>query len=159
MKYFKITAKIRICNYKELLSEEKIIIEQAKESVFRAYAPYSGFQVGAAALLANGEVICGNNQENVAYPSGLCAERTALFYAHSQYPGEAVLALAIAAYTDGDFLDRPISPCGACRQVLLETEIRFKQPVKIILYGKKEIFIVESVKDLLPLAFDSVEKD
>jgi cytidine deaminase len=159
MKYLKITTKIRICNYEELLSEEKMIVEQAKEATFRAYAPYSGFQVGAAVLLANGEVISGNNQENVAYPSGLCAERTTLFYAHSQYPGEAVLALAIAAYTDGDFLDRPISPCGACRQVLLETEMRFKQPVKIILYGKKEIFVVESVKDLLPLAFDSVEKD
>ena len=156
MKYLKITAKIRICNYEELLSEEKIIVDKAKEATFRAYAPYSGFQVGAAALLANGEIITGNNQENVAFPSGLCAERTTLFYAHSQYPDEAVKALAIAAYTKGDFLERPISPCGACRQVMLETEMRFKQPIEIILYGKKEILIVESIKDLLPLAFDSV---
>jgi cytidine deaminase len=159
MKYLKITAKIRICNYEELLSEEKNIVDQAKAATFRAYAPYSKFNVGAAALLANGEVITGNNQENVAFPSGLCAERTTLFYAHSQYPGEAVRALAVAAYTEGDFLDRPISPCGACRQVMLETEMRSNQPVKIILYGKKEIFIIESIKDLLPLAFDSVEKD
>jgi len=155
MKYLEITAKIRICNYKELFSEEKIIVDRAKEATSRAYAPYSKFQVGAAALLANGEIITGNNQENIAFPSGLCAERTTLFYAHSQYPDEAVKALAIAAYTEGDFLDRPISPCGACRQVMLETEMRFNQPVKIILYGKKEILVVESVKDLLPLAFDS----
>ena len=154
MRYLKITAKIGICNYEELLSEEKIIVDKAKEATSRAYAPYSKFQVGAAALLANGEIITGNNQENVAFPSGLCAERTTLFYAHSQYPDEAVLALAIAAYAEGDFLDRPISPCGACRQVMLETEMRFHQPVKIILYGKKEILIAESVKDLLPLAFD-----
>jgi len=154
MRYLKITAKIRICNYEELFSEEKIIVDKAKEATFRAYAPYSKFKVGTAALLANGEIITGNNQENVAFPSGLCAERTTLFYAHSQYPNEAVQALAIAAYTEGDFLDRPISPCGACRQVMLETEMRFNQPVKIILYGKKEILIAESVKDLLPLAFD-----
>ena len=156
MRYLKITAKIGICNYEELLSEEKIIVDKAKEATSRAYAPYSKFQVGAAALLANGEIITGNNQENVAFPSGLCAERTTLFYAHSQYPNESVQALAIAAYTEGDFLDRPISPCGACRQVMLETEMRFHQPVKIILYGKKEILIAESVKDLLPLAFDSL---
>jgi cytidine deaminase len=157
MKYFKITAKIRICNYEELLSEEKIIVDQAKEATFRAYAPYSKFRVGAAALLANGEMITGNNQENIAFPSSLCAERTTLFYAHSLYPNEAITALAIAAYTENDFLDRPISPCGACRQVMLETEMRFKQPMKIVLYGKKEIFIVESVQDLLPLAFNSIE--
>ena len=156
MKYLKITAKIRICNYEELLSEEKFIVDKAKEATFRAYAPYSKFKVGAAALLANGEIVTGNNQENVAFPSGLCAERTALFYAHSQYPDDSVKALAIAAYTEGDFLDRPISPCGACRQVMLETEMRFKQPIEIILYGKEEIFIIESIKDLLPLAFDSL---
>ena len=156
MKYLKITAKIRICNYEELLSEEKFIVDKAKEATFRAYAPYSKFKVGAAALLANGEIITGNNQENVAFPSGLCAERTTLFYAQSQYPDDAVKALAIAAYTEGDFLDRPISPCGACRQVMLETEMRFKQPIEIILYGKKEILIVDSIKDLLPLAFDSL---
>ena len=156
MKYLKITAKIRICHYEELLSEEKILVDKAKEATFRAYAPYSKFKVGAAALLTNGEIITGNNQENVAFPSGLCAERTVLFYAHSQYPDEAVKALAVAAYTDGDFLDRPISPCGACRQVMLETEMRFNQPVKIILYGKKKILIAESIKDLLPLAFDSL---
>jgi cytidine deaminase len=157
MNCLKITTKIRICSYEELLFEEKNIVDKAKEAVFRAYAPYSAFKVGAAALMENGEIITGNNQENVAFPSGLCAERTALFYAHSQYPDEAVRALAVAAHTGGDFLVRPISPCGACRQVMLEAEMRFKRPVKVILYGKKEIFILESMKDLLPLAFDSVE--
>ena len=155
--YLKITAKIRICNYEDLLSEEKNMVDKAKEAAFRAYAPYSGFKVGAAALMENGEIITGNNQENVAFPSGLCAERTTLFYAHSRYPDRAVRALAIAAHTEGDFLDRPVSPCGACRQVMLETEMRFHCPVKVILYGKKEIYIVGSIKDLLPLAFDSVE--
>ncbi|MDR2691820.1 MAG: cytidine deaminase [Dysgonamonadaceae bacterium] len=154
MNYLKITAKIRIYNYEELLFEEKNIVDKAKEAVFRAYAPYSGFKVGAAALMENGEIITGNNQENIAFPSGLCAERTTLFYAHSQYPGEAVRALAVAAHTKGDFIDRPISPCGACRQVMLETEMRFRRRVKVILYGKKEIYIIENIKDLLPLAFD-----
>lgn len=153
MNCLKITAKIRIYSYEELLFEEKNIVDRAKEAVFRAYAPYSEFKVGAAALMENGEVVTGNNQENIAFPSGLCAERTTLFYAHSQYPGEAVRALAVAAHTKGDFLDRPISPCGACRQVMLEAEMRFHRPVRIILYGKKEIFIVGSVGDLLPLAF------
>jgi len=157
MKNFNIAAKICICSYDELLLEEKQLIDCAKEACSRAYAPYSQFQVGAAVLLANGEIITGNNQENVAFPSGLCAERTALFYANSQYPEQAVKSLAIAAYTQGDFIDRPISPCGACRQVILETEIRFQNPVRIYLYGKTEIYIVEGISDLLPLAFNTID--
>ena len=113
--------------------------------------------MGAAVLLANGEIITGNNQENVAFPSGLCAERTALFYAHSQYPEQAVKSIAVAAFTQGDFIDKPISPCGACRQVILETEMRSKSPVKIYLYGKSEIYIVEGIGNLLPLAFNTIE--
>jgi len=157
MKNFNIAAKIQICNYNELQIEEKILIDYAKDACSRSYAPYSQFQVGAAVLLANGEIVAGSNQENVAFPSGLCAERTALFYANSQYPEQAVKSLAVAAYTHGDFIDRPISPCGSCRQVILETEIRFKNPVKIFLYGKKEIYIIDGIKDLLPLAFNSIE--
>jgi cytidine deaminase len=157
MKTVNITAKISVCSYNELTIEEKILVDSAKEATARAYAPYSKFSVGAAAQLENGEVITGNNQENVAFPSGLCAERTTLFYAGSRYPDHAVNALAIAASTAGDFLDKPISPCGACRQVVLETEMRYNKPVKLILYGKKEIYIVESIRDLLPLAFGSLE--
>jgi len=156
MKNLNITTKVRICSYNELHPEEKKLIDCAKEACLRAYAPYSQFQVGAAALLANGEIVTGSNQENVAFPSGLCAERTALFYANSQYPEQAVQSLAIAAHTQGDFTGRPISPCGACRQVILETEMRYRNPVRIFLYGKTEIYIVEGISDLLPLAFDAI---
>jgi cytidine deaminase len=158
MQYINVTAKIMVCSEEELNFEEKILVDKAKEATFKAYAPYSKFQVGAAIRLENGEIVTGNNQENVAFPSGLCAERTTLFYANAQYPDQAVKALAVAAYTEGDFIDRPISPCGACRQVILETEMRYNHPIKIILYGKKEIYIIEGIKDLLPLAFGSLEK-
>jgi len=156
MKKLNITTKIQICNYNELNQEEKDLIDYAKGACSRAYAPYSKFQVGAAILLKNGEIVTGNNQENVAFPSGLCAERTALFYAHSQYPEQAVKSLAIAAYTQGDFIEKPISPCGACRQVILETEMRSKSPVKIYLYGKSEVLIVDGIGSLLPLAFNEL---
>ena len=125
------------------------------DATVRSYAPYSRFSVGAAALLANGIVITGTNQENAAYPSGLCAERITLFYANSQYPDQPVMTLAIAARTEKDFIDLPIPPCGACRQVILETEKRYKQPIRILLYGKKEIYEVKSICDLLPLSFDA----
>ena len=157
MKNLNITAKIQIYSYNELQSEEKKLIDCAKNACSRAYAPYSQFQVGAAVLLANGEIVSGSNQENVAFPSGLCAERTVLFYANSQYPDQAVKSLAVAAYTQGDFIDRPISPCGACRQVILETEIRFQSSVRIYLYGKSEIYVIEGIKDLLPLAFNTID--
>ena len=111
--------------------------------------------MGAAARLANGTVVTGTNQENAAYPSGLCAERTTLFYANSQYPDQAVETLAIAARNERDFLDDPIPPCGACRQVMLETEKRFKQPMRILLFGKKGIYEMKSVCALLPLSFDA----
>ena len=97
----------------------------------------------------------GTNQENAAYPSGLCAERTTLFYANSQYPDQPVVTLAIAARTEKDFIDHPIPPCGACRQVILETEKRYKQPIRILLYGKECIYEVKSIGDLLPLSFDA----
>ena len=157
MKKINITTKIQLCDYNELEPEEKKLIDCAKEACSRAYAPYSQFHVGAAVLLANGEIITGSNQENVAFPSGLCAERTALFYANSQYPEQAVKSLAVAAYTQGDFIASPISPCGACRQVILETEMRSKSPVRIFLYGKTEVIIIEGIGQLLPLAFNTIE--
>jgi cytidine deaminase len=153
MKNLNISAKISVSNYEELNKSEKNLIVQAKESVQRAYAPYSHFQVGAAVLLSNGEIITGTNQENAAFPSGICAEQTVLFYANSQFPNESVQMMAIAAYTNGDFTEEPISPCGACRQVMLEVENHYNQPLKILLYGKKEIYIIEKVTDILPLAF------
>lgn len=154
MKNLNITAKISVCTYEELNLEEKMLIDSAKRAALDAYAPYSHFQVGAAALLENGEIIAGSNQENAAFPSGLCAERTAVFYANSHFPDKAVTSLAVAAFTDGDFIQEPVSPCGSCRQVILETEKRYKQKVKIYLYGKKEIYVIEKIGDLLPLSFD-----
>jgi cytidine deaminase len=142
------------CKFDELSISQQQLVNQAKEQVLKAYAPYSGFHVGAAVELANGEIFAGSNQENAAYPSGLCAERVAMFYANAQYPNVAVDAIAIAAFTDGEFLKTPVTPCGSCRQVLLETEMRFDQGIKIILYGTEEIFILDNVKQLLPLCFE-----
>ena len=114
--------------------------------------PYSKFHVGAAALLEDGTIITGSNQENAAYPSGLCAERVALFHAGHQYPDMPVVALAIAAATNGRQVES-ISPCGACRQVLLEAEQRYGKPMKVLLCGTKEVVVAESAESLLPLCF------
>lgn len=154
MKIQDIVAKIQVCSYEELSSNEKLLVEEAKKASLRSYSPYSQFKVGAALLLQNGEIVSGNNQENAAFPSGLCAERTALFYANSKYPDSAVIAIAVAAYTDGNYLNHPITPCGACRQVILEAQNRYKQPIQLILYGEKEIYRIEKITDLLPLSFD-----
>ncbi|NMA72663.1 MAG: cytidine deaminase [Bacteroidales bacterium] len=154
MKKLTITAIINCLTYDELKDSDKQLIDAAKESTRNSYIPYSQFAVGAAARLTNGIVIQGNNQENAAYPSGICAERTTLFYANSKYPDQAVETLAVAAYTKGDFLDVPISPCGACRQVILEVEKRYNHPVRILLYGTNEIYEIKSIRDLLPLSFD-----
>lgn len=155
MKELKIEIKIQSFSYDELNKQDQTLIDAAKKATEKSYAPYSQFFVGAAALLANGKIITGTNQENAAYPSGLCAERTALFYANSEYPEEKVLTLAIAARTSSGFLDSPIPPCGACRQVLLETERRYNKPMRILLYSKKEIYLINGTQDLLPLSFGS----
>lgn len=155
MKDLILTSIIKVYQFDELSPTDQNLMKTAMDATVRSYAPYSRFSVGAAALLANGIVITGTNQENAAYPSGLCAERTTLFYANSQYPDQPVMTLAIAARTEKDFIDFPIPPCGACRQVILETEKRYKQPIRILLYGKKEIYEVKSICDLLPLSFDA----
>ena len=155
MKDLTIKSIIKVYQYDELSDEDKKLIEQSIEATKRSYAPYSKFSVGAAALLDNGITVTGTNQENAAYPSGLCAERTTLFYANSQYPDSAVKALAIAARTERDFIDTPIPPCGACRQVILETEKRYGNSIRILLYGKSCIYLVEGIGSLLPLSFDA----
>lgn len=137
----------------ELPDELKELARLSLLAARNAYAPYSKFQVGAAVWLENGMIITGNNQENVAYPSGLCAERVALFYAGAQYPDVAVCAIAISAQTEGEQVEL-ITPCGACRQVLLETETRHKHPMKVILCGRAQICIAESAASLLPLSFN-----
>ena len=153
MKELNITAKIKVCQYDELSADQKKLTDAAREATFRSYAPYSQFFVGAAAELANGEIIQGNNQENAAYPSGLCAERVTLFFAGSKYPDVAVKRLAIAARTNGDYVEECVAPCGACRQVILETEERSGEPMEIILCGRDQVYIVDSIKELLPLCF------
>jgi cytidine deaminase len=158
MKSVNITAKITVCNYNELNNAEKSVIDAAKEVLKSAYCPYSHFRVGAAVLLANQEIIAGSNQENAAYPSGLCAERVALFYANSKFPGEPVETIALAASYNGDYTEEPITPCGSCRQVIWETQNRYNHPVRLILYGKKEIYKVEDITDLLPFAFGKVKQ-
>ena len=126
MKEINLTAKMRAYKWDELTEEQREILTIAKEQTKHSYCPYSHFHVGAAAKLANGVIIRGCNQENAAYPSGLCAERSALFAAGAQYPAEPVNKLAIACFTDGHFTKEPGSPCGACRQVMIETERLFE---------------------------------
>ena len=155
MKTLTIETPIKVYAYTELSAEERKLTESALEATLRSYAPYSNFHVGAAVLLENGVIVTGTNQENVAYPSGLCAERTALFYANSQYPDRPVKALAIVARdTDGVMKRDTISPCGACRQVMVETEKRFGKPMRVLLCGAEEVYVAESASSLLPLSFD-----
>ncbi len=152
----KIEYKIDIFEAKsldELENEDSNLVIESQKVLKNAYAPYSKFNVGAAVLLENGEIITGTNQENSAYPSGLCAERVAMFYANSKYPNVAVKSIAVTAFFNNDYIAEPAPPCGACRQVLLETETRFKKPIKVILFGKDKIRIIEGVKQLLPLSF------
>ncbi|HET7733636.1 MAG TPA: cytidine deaminase [Paludibacter sp.] len=149
-----VETQFSIYHFDELQIPQQKLINKAKEQVSKAYAPYSGFLVGAAVELENGEIFAGSNQENSAYPSGLCAERVAMFYANAQFPDVPVKTLAIAAFTNGEFLTEPITPCGSCRQVLLETEMRYEKNITILLYGTEQIFLIENVKQLLPLCFE-----
>ncbi len=138
----------------ELSEKEQLLVTKAREVSKNAYAPYSKFKVGASVLLENGEVISGSNQENIAYPSGLCAERVALFAAGAQYPGVRALTMAIVA--EGDLLPdgAALSPCGGCRQVMCESEMRQDSAIRIILVDKNDIATVFfSASDLLPLTF------
>ena len=141
----------------ELNEVDRHLVEQARQATYTSYAPYSHFSVGAAVLLDNGEVVAGSNQENAAFGAGTCAERSALFYAQSHYPDQPVRAIAIAARgVDGQFTAVPISPCGICRQVLVEVQTRAQYPVRVILYGENEIWSIASVSDLMPFQFDSI---
>lgn len=149
-----IETRLSIYKFDELNQEQKNLIEKAKDQVMKAYAPYSGFHVGASVLLENKEIFSASNQENSAYPSGLCAERVAMFFANAQYPDIPVKTIAIAAYTNDKFLAEPVTPCGACRQVLLETETRFDNEIQILLYGTESVYLIENVKQLLPLCFE-----
>lgn len=154
MKEFNIVVPVHVKNYRELSDLEARLVELAREATYRSYSPFSHFRVGAAIALDNGETVCGSNQENVAYPSGTCAERTACYYAGATYPDARFEAIAIAARgTDGEFVDEPVPPCGACRQALLQYETLAGHKVKVILVGKDKVYILPSVSSLLPLSF------
>ena len=154
MKKVELKTSIRECQFEELSQAEQHLIEQAIEATNRSYAPYSKFSVGACLLLNNGVEVIGCNQENAAYPVGLCAERSAIFAAGAQYPDVPVRMIAIAARTpEGELQDEPVSPCGSCRQVLIETETRFSHEVRILLYGRNRIYVIEGIKQLMPLSF------
>ena len=154
MKELTIQTSITVAQMDELTDTERQLVRQAIEATSRSYAPYSHFNVGAALLLQNGETFIGCNQENAAFPAGLCAERSAIFAAGAQYPDQPVMMLAIAARNpQGELQEEPVSPCGTCRQVLIETETRFRQPVRILLYGSRHIYIVDGIKQLMPLSF------
>lgn len=154
MKEFSIVTPVVSSRFEELDAPDRYLVEKAREATYRAYAPYSKFNVGAAIRLSNGEVVTGANQENVAYPSGTCAERTACFYAHATYPEAKFEAIAITSRdTDGRPTATPTAPCGACRQALLEYEVLAGHPVRVLLAGADEIYILPSVASLLPFAF------
>ena len=150
------TSAIVFDNISQLSPEDAFLLEKAVEARQKAYAPYSKFNVGAAILLDNGEVILGNNQESAAYPSGMCAERVAIWKAGSEYPTMKVLKIAITASSENSKVDKPVGPCGACRQTLSEYEINQKQPIEILFMGEiGQIVKTESLLSLLPFSFDS----
>ncbi|MGE5394513.1 MAG: cytidine deaminase [Candidatus Saccharibacteria bacterium] len=140
-------------NIEELPSNDQQLLAEARKATTLAYAPYSGFHVGAAILLGNGKIITGNNQENSAYPSGLCAERVTMFYANANYPDSEVTTIAVSAAKNGILVKEAVKPCGSCRQALAETEVRFQKPIRIILDGQDSILVLQGVESLLPLSF------
>ena len=140
----------------ELNHEDLLLAKAAIDATSRSYAPYSNFNVGAALMYEDGELIQGSNQENAAYPSGLCAERTALFYASSRRPDTPIIALAIAAAQNGKLCDIPATPCGACRQVMAQYQTKGGRPMSVLLVGGEKIWKFASVDDLLPLTFNSI---
>jgi len=152
----KIELSFTLANLSELSAEEQQLVSNAKSAFKTAYAPYSRFLVGASVLLENGEVINGSNQENVAYPSGLCAERVALFYAGAKYPNIKVNTIAVSVLSKNFDVTDVISPCGACRQVMAEYEDKQDKPIKVILHAPTdEVLIANRVEDLLPFMFKS----
>ena len=140
----------------ELSSEDKVLMDKAIEARKTAYAPYSKFSVGAALLLENNEIVLGNNQESAAYPSGMCAERVAIWKAGSSFPGVKIKKLTISASSSISKVNKPVGPCGACRQTLSEYEINQKQPFEVLFMGEVgEIVKTDSLLSLLPFSFDS----
>lgn len=144
----------KLDNESELNEEQKSLLDHARSFLLNSYSPYSGFKVSASLLLENSKIVNGTNQENMAYPSGLCAERVAVFSAKSNFPNQRILKIAITASSEKVDTDHPITPCGACRQVLLEYELNQKEPIELILCGSSgEVILIDQIKELLPLYF------
>ena len=156
MKTIKIESTLNVFeNFEELPTDIKSLMEKAKEARLKAYAPYSNFLVGAALLLDTNDIITGSNQENASYPSGLCAERTAIFYAGSQFPNSKILRMAIIAGSIHNPTTAPIPPCGACRQSIAEYEVKQDAPIEIYFMGETgKVMKSDSLANLLPFMFD-----
>ncbi len=155
-----ITLKINYTEYdsvKEMSPEDQELVKAANEAREGSYSPYSNFQVGAALRLADGTIVKGANQENAAYPSGLCAERTAMFWASANYPDVPFDTMAIAGADKGVLCESPASPCGACRQVMAEYQKKYGRPLRTIWVGSKRIRKFQKVEDILPFIFDSLK--
>lgn len=146
---------ITVLSFDELSESQKNLVELSRQACDKSYSPYSKFSVGAALELKNGRTLFANNQENAAYPSGLCAERSLLFYAKANYDKDDIVRMAISAKNNGELTDKPVTPCGACRQVILETANRQEMPIELLLAGKDKFYLVDDAKQLLPLEFDA----
>lgn len=142
--------------FDELSGEDRQLVEAAVGAMRNAYSPYSNFKVGAAVRLSDGSIVIGSNQENAAYPSGLCAERTAMFYANANNPDKSMVSIAIAAVKDGQLCGRPATPCGQCRQVMAEYQTKGGVPMTILLVGADYILKFARVESVLPFIFDSL---
>ncbi len=149
----RIISTINVYQLDELSHSEQTLIHAAIEATESSYAAYSGFRVGAAALLANGVIVKGCNQENAAYSLTMCAERSAIFAAGAHHPHQPITTLAIAARNAQGLLAEPITPCGSCRQAMIETEQRFKQKIRILLYGTNHVYVIDGISNLMPLSF------
>lgn len=153
MKLIIIESEIRAFKFDELSEAVRSLVDAARDATSNSYTPYSKFNVGAAVRLEDGTIIKGANQENAAFSVTMCAERAAIFNAQSNNPELAITEIAIAAKNANGFVKEPVTPCGSCRQVLLEMEYRYKRDIKIYLCGASNVYEVKSVKDILPLSF------
>ena len=153
MEHLNIHADIKFCQIDELSSDDRALVETAMEATDNSYSPYSKFRVGAAIKLADGKVIKGANQENAAFSITICAERSAIYAAQAQVPDQPIVCIAIAARNEDGFTHEPVSPCGMCRQAMVEIEQKYSQPIHILLYGKKGIYVMDSISNLMPLSF------
>ena len=140
----------------ELNAEDRELAQAAIEGMKGSYAPYSHFNVGAAVRMSNGQIVRGANQENAAFPSGLCAERTAMFAAGAKYPDKDMCSIALAGGVYGRITEEPATPCGACRQVMAQYQAKAGKPMSVIMVGARRIWKFEKVDDILPLIFDSI---